>query len=112
MEVLEAVSAALDELHFAVEALGDAVVFGKAPHADDLLTPACEGFGKSDQRSKTTVLELPGDAHEQWRQAFAASGGLVALAQQGPKALHLLVDGPGCRMGYEQDHRACVVVWE
>ncbi len=31
MKVSEAVSAPLDELHFSMEALGDAVVFGEAP---------------------------------------------------------------------------------
>ena len=49
VEVSKAISAALDELHFAVEALGDAVVFGKAPHACDLLAPGGEGLGQGDQ---------------------------------------------------------------
>lgn len=48
LEISEAVSAALDEFHFAVEALGDAVVFGKSPHAGDGLRPSIEGIGKSD----------------------------------------------------------------
>ena len=39
LEVSKAVSAALDELHFAMEAFGDAVVSGEAPHAGDLLSP-------------------------------------------------------------------------
>jgi hypothetical protein len=50
LEVSKAVSAALDEFHFAVEAFGDAVVFGEAPHASDLLPPGGEGMGQSDQR--------------------------------------------------------------
>ena len=48
-EVSEAVSAALDELHFTVEAFGDAVVFCEAPHAGDLLAPGGESRCKSDQ---------------------------------------------------------------
>ena len=46
IEVSEAVGAALDEFHFAVEAFGDAVVAGEAPHADDLLRPIMEGLGE------------------------------------------------------------------
>ena len=36
-EVFKAVSSALNEFHFAMEAFGNAVVFGKAPHG-------CQGF--------------------------------------------------------------------
>lgn len=36
----KAVSAALDQLYFPLEALGDPVVFREAPHAGDLLSPA------------------------------------------------------------------------
>jgi len=50
LEVSKAVSAALDELHFAVEAFCDAVVFGEAPHAGDLLVPGGEGLSQRDQR--------------------------------------------------------------
>ena len=37
IEVSEAVSAALDEFHFSVEAFGNAIVFGKPPHAVNAL---------------------------------------------------------------------------
>ena len=56
-EVLEAVGAALDELHFAVEALGDAVVFGKSPHACDFLAPAGEGLGQGLEWGEATLGE-------------------------------------------------------
>lgn len=48
-EGAEAVGAALDEFHFAVEAFGDAVVAGEAPHANDLLGPSGEGVGERDR---------------------------------------------------------------
>jgi hypothetical protein len=37
IEVSEAVSAALEEFHFLVEAFGNAIVFGKPPHAVNAL---------------------------------------------------------------------------
>ena len=39
VEVSKAVSAALNELHLSVEALGDAVIFCKAPHGDESVSP-------------------------------------------------------------------------
>ncbi len=36
-EVSEAISSALDEFHFSMEAFSDAIIFGKAPHAGDFL---------------------------------------------------------------------------
>jgi hypothetical protein len=35
LEVTEAMSLAVDELHFVVEDFGDTVVVGEAPHSDD-----------------------------------------------------------------------------
>jgi len=58
LEVSKAVSAALDELHFAMEALGNAVVLGEAPHASDLFTPGGEGLGKSEELREAGGLEL------------------------------------------------------
>ena len=43
LEVSEAIGASLDELHLSVEALGDAVGFGKSPHGGDLGQPGLEG---------------------------------------------------------------------
>lgn len=40
VEVFEAVSSSLNELHLSVEALGDAVVFAEASHAGDGFVPA------------------------------------------------------------------------
>ena len=43
LEVSKAIGASLDELHLAVEALGDAIGFGKPPHGGDLGQPRAEG---------------------------------------------------------------------
>ena len=45
-EVFKFVSSSLDELHFAVEAFGDDVVPGEAPHAVDALHPIRKGLGQ------------------------------------------------------------------
>ena len=57
-EVSKAVGTALDEFHLSVEALGDAVVLCKAPHAGDGLLPVEQGFGESLQRFQVRVSEL------------------------------------------------------
>jgi hypothetical protein len=46
VEVSEAVSAALDELHFSVKAFSDAIVFSKAPHGSDGLDPVLESLSQ------------------------------------------------------------------
>jgi len=38
-KVSEAIGTALDEFHLAMEAFGNAVVAGEAPHAHDLFSP-------------------------------------------------------------------------
>jgi hypothetical protein len=49
VEVSEAVGTALDEFHFSVEAFGDAIVFGEAPHAGDFLLPVLERLSQGDE---------------------------------------------------------------
>jgi hypothetical protein len=44
-----------------VEAFGDAVVFGEAPHAGDFLLPAFESIGQGDDWSEATMGELLDD---------------------------------------------------
>jgi len=46
VKVSKAVSAALDEFHFSVEAFGDAIVFSKAPHGGNRFDPGFEGLGE------------------------------------------------------------------
>ena len=44
LEVSKAVSTALDEFHFSMEAFSDAVVFGKAPHGRERFAPGVESL--------------------------------------------------------------------
>ena len=48
VEVSEAVSTALDEFHFAMEAFGDAVVACKSPHGGDGFEPGLESPGQGE----------------------------------------------------------------
>jgi len=48
VKVFEAVGTALDEFHFSVEAFGDAVVFGEAPHSGDFILPVGQCFGEGE----------------------------------------------------------------
>jgi len=61
-EVTKAVSAALDELHFAVEALCNSIVPGKALHAGDGLGPGAKGIGEGDEGLKAAGGELVDEA--------------------------------------------------
>ena len=56
-EGAEAICAPLDEFHFAMEALGDAVVTGEAPHADDLLGPVGEGLGEGESGLEAALTQ-------------------------------------------------------
>ena len=47
MKVSGAVGTTLNELHLSMEAFGDTVVFGEAPHAGDLFLPAFERSGET-----------------------------------------------------------------
>jgi hypothetical protein len=61
LKVSEAVIAPLDELHFSMEALGDAVVFGEAPHGGDFTPPTlkrlCEGLHRS-MRLRSVLFDV------------------------------------------------------
>jgi len=47
-EVFKAVGTALYEFHFAVEALSDGVVFGKAPHGRQGFSPGRQGMSEGE----------------------------------------------------------------
>lgn len=51
-------SAALDELHFRKEALGDGLVFGKAPHPGELLSPGLKGLSQGHQGKEAGGFEV------------------------------------------------------
>ena len=92
VEVSKAVGAALDELHFPVEALGDAVVFGEAPHAADLLSPTRQRLGQGDHGSQATILEFLDQTKKPRHQRPTLTLALSLLTHEHPHLLHLLVD--------------------
>ena len=79
VKVFEAVGAALDVFHFSVEAFGDAVVFGEAPHSGDFLLPVGQCFGEGGKRGEAAVCELSGELEESRSESFALPGLLVFL---------------------------------
>ena len=79
VKVFEAVGAALDEFHFSMEALCDAVVFGEAPHSSDFVLPVGEGFGECGKRGEATGGELSSELDESRSESSALSGVLMFL---------------------------------
>jgi hypothetical protein len=77
VEVSEAVGAALDEFHFSVEALRDAVVSGKAPHGDQRLSPTVKRGGQAYKRLKAGVSQFVDEAQELHDVAAAGFGRFV-----------------------------------
>ena len=64
VKISEAVGTALDELHLSMEALGNTVVFGEAPHAGDLLLPGAQSLGQGGERSEATAGQLLDELEE------------------------------------------------
>lgn len=75
-----------------MEAFGDAVVFGEAPHAGDFLLPVFEGIGQGDDWSEAAVSELFNHMDEARSEGSALVSFLVAHSHQGADALHLVID--------------------
>ncbi len=50
LEVSKSACLTLEKLHFGVEAFGDSVVVGEAPHRHDLLRPGGQGLADSTSR--------------------------------------------------------------
>jgi len=82
VEVSKAVSAALNELHLSVEALGDAVIFCKAPHGDESVSPRVERFGQADEGFERAEPEFINQGNEVADMAATGPGGLVFEAEQ------------------------------
>lgn len=57
VEVAEAGGSALDEFHLSVEAFGDGVIFGEAPHGGDGFAPLLERLGEGLQGSQLAALQ-------------------------------------------------------
>jgi len=92
-EVSKAVSAALDELHLSMEALGNAIVLGEAPHASDGLGPGAQRGSQSDERLEATGGEPVDEAQQLTGEGSAGAPGLVLEVEQGAQTLHFIIEG-------------------
>src|SRR6185437_8430178 len=81
-EVSEAEGLATDELHFVVEAFGDAVVAAEAPHGGDLTGPGMQRVAELHQLRQASLPQLVDGAEEAWRQLGALFASAVFLQQQ------------------------------
>ena len=91
-EVFKSVGSSLDKLHFAMEALGDAVVLGEAPHAGDGLHPVRKGLGQGRQRLEGTVFEFSDMPEEFLDEAKTLFLGFVLLVHELADLVKVLIE--------------------
>ena len=89
----------MDEFHFSVEAFGNAIVFGKSPHAGNFLPPTIKSFGQSDQRSEMAIGELGDEVNEAPSKGPAMDSLLMFFTHEVADALELIVNSSQGRMG-------------
>jgi len=94
LKVSEAIGAPLNQLHFPMEAFGNAIVFGEAPHYRNSAPPADEVFSQSLHGIKLLGLALPDDAQESGNELFGAPHRSVIFVKKAPKCIHLRVQKP------------------
>ena len=92
LEVSEAVGLTLEDFHFGVEAFGDAVVAGEAPHAGDFLPPGIQGIPELCEWREPATTERSHLAQETVGQLAALLGGTMLLQQQVAQSLFKRVD--------------------
>src|SRR5579871_876392 len=72
MKVSESVSLTLEDFHFGMEAFGDSVVAGEAPHAGDFLAPGIEHIAELHQWREPATTERGDIGQEAACQLLAA----------------------------------------
>ena len=72
----------MDELHFAREALGGAVVFGDAPQGGNLVAPGLEGGGERKHGRKAGGFEVGNVGQQLANQRLASPFGLALVTQR------------------------------
>jgi hypothetical protein len=82
----------IDELHFVVKALGDALVAGEAPHGEDLLASGCESLTELHGLGQAGVAQLVQGTQEPRDQNFPLPTGAMFLQQQIAEPLLEAVD--------------------
>lgn len=76
-----------------MEAFGDAVLAGEAPHSGHLLFPVRQGLAQGPGEFEAAGFQGLDERQELWDQAAAFGRGLPADAQQGAELLLQFVDG-------------------
>ena len=76
-----------------MEAFGDGVVFGEAPHQSDGFDPLLESSGERLQGSQSGVIEVPDMQQECFEMLAALLSGLSFVLHEGSQSVHLLIDG-------------------
>jgi len=82
LEISESVCLALQDFHFGMEAFGDSVVAGEAPHAGDLLAPCMERFAELQQWREPATTERRDFAEQALRQLPAFVLVMMLFQQQ------------------------------
>lgn len=85
-----------------MEAFGDSVVLGEAPHAGDGFLPIEQGFGKCLQWFQIRVLELADVPVKDFGVDSALSFGLVFSVHESAELVHSGMDGFECRVLIEE----------
>lgn len=91
-EVTKAVSAALDELHLSMEALCNAIILGKSPHAGDGLSPRAQRASQGDERLELAGGEPVDEVQELADQRTALPFSFVLLVEKIAQPVHLFVE--------------------
>lgn len=98
----EAVGALLDEFQFAVEAFGDAVVFGEAPHPRERFESALEGLGERVEARKAAAAQLH-DVREQSPGVLATAPRRLRFeVEQVTDRAHFFVEWPQHRLPLQE----------
>ena len=82
-----------------MEAFGDSIVLGKAPHGNDLLRPTVQSLAELDQVRKHGLVQIGDGAKEAWHQTLALLTCLVFVQQQVEKLAMTAIEFPPMQKG-------------
>ena len=97
-EVFKAVGAGLDEFEFAMEALGDAIVFGEAPHGGERFSPGRQGLSEGKERGEGAGFKLIDTIEEFLRERAAGAFCLMFEVEESAKSMHGVIEGRESRI--------------
>ena len=108
-EVFKAVGAALDEFEFAMEALGDAIVFGEAPHGGERFSAGRQGLSEGKERGEGTGFELIDKIEEFLSERTAGAFCLMFEVEESAKWMHGVIEGRESRIFSKERPEALAV---